>query len=417
MNFTEFFKNFENRNNKISELQKSLDIDYKNFVNENRKEIKKFIPKNGTIVKYTGERKTTYEGEEWKYLKITDNRLIAKPEYRSYIPKIGVIPLDEDFKELKSYNERIAINLFEIIDKKEQTKASSIGYVYILNVTDTDIYKIGYSKNANKRIDSIKTSSPLEIKLLKVYKCYNALQLEKELHNLFKSNRTNREWFKLNSNDLDILQNFVSDFFIDEYEEFFDEKKEDNSNALPIESFEIEKEDIKERFKSLLDSYIENSKQCSIGETIIDSYGQKFVIENISLWDKLESNDKKLFLNYSGYQILKSGKKSKKYSPFIFLKDRDNNKTSHNEKYFKEKKKLLNEYQKLKSNFSKNYREFKKGDKVIDIFEEEYIIDEIDFNDSLEWKNKAYFTYGGKKILANGQLSKKFSHLHRVKKA
>lgn len=416
MNFTEFFKNFENRNNKISELQKSLDIDYKNFVNENRKEIKKSIPKNGTIVKYTGERKTTYEGEEWKYLKITDNRLIAKPEYRGYIPKIGVIPLDKDFKELRSYSERIAINLFEIIDKKEQTKASSIGYVYILNVTDTNIYKIGYSKNANKRIDSIKTSSPLEIELLKVYKCYNALQVEKELHNLFKPNRTNREWFKLNSNDLDILQNFVSDFFIDEYEEFPDEKKVDN-NDLPLESFEIEKEDIKERFKSLINNYIENSKQCSIGDIATDSYGQKFIIENISLWDKLESNDKKIFLNYSGYQILKSGKKSKKYSPFIFLKDRDNDKTSHNEKYFQEKKKLLKEYQKLKSNFSKNYREFKKGDKVIDIFEEEYIIDEIDFNDSLEWKNKAYFTYGGKKILANGQLSKKFSHLHRVKKA
>lgn len=208
----------------------------------------------------------------------------------------------------------------------------------------------------------------------------------------------------------------MSDFFIDEYEEFPDEKKVDN-NDLPLESFEIEKEDIKERFKSLIDSYIENSKQCSIGDIATDSYGQKFLIENISLWDKLESNDKKIFLNYSGYQILKSGKKSKKYSPFIFLKNRDNNKTSHNEKYFQEKKKLLKEYQKLKSNFSKNYREFKKGDKVIDIFEEEYIIDDIDFNDSLEWKNKAYFTYGGKKILANGQLSKKFSHLHRVKKA
>jgi len=414
MEFKDFFKPFQNRKDKIKELEQNLESDYIQFVNENRKEIKKYIPAIGAIVKYIGPSNLTYDGFKWEFLKIIDNRIISKPEYNSFIPKISVIPLDGNYNELKSYNERIEIDQFEVIDKAKQTKVETIGYVYLLNVINTDIYKIGYSKNADKRIGSIKTSSPLDIELIKVFKCYDAFQAEQELHNIFKGKRTNREWFKLNFNDLDILKKFLSDFLIEEAEDFLEDKLQaKEKNVLPLDSYEIEKNDIRNEFNKLMEKYIANCKVASVGDQVLDKTNQQYMLSKISIWDKLESKDKKPHLNYEGYRILKSGKKAK-YSPFIFLKGKLTSKID--EDYKNEKRILLNNYKKLKKDYSANFHQFKKGDKVIDIFENLYIIDNVEFHDSFEWTAKAYFTYSGRKILTNGKLSEKYaSSLHSIR--
>jgi|GEM_PF-1706113 len=417
MDFSDFFKSFTVRKDEIKNLNDILESDYINFVNENRKEIKNNIPPIGTIVKYIGPPKLTYDNDEWRYLKITDNRIISKPEYNEFIPKIGVIPLDENFRELKSYNERLGIDQFQIIEKEKQTRADSIGYVYLLNVVNTDIYKIGYSKNADKRIGNIKTSSPLDIELVKIFKCYDAFKVEQELHNIFKGKKMNREWFKLDLNDLDILRKFISDFLIEESETISECKLlEKQKNNLPLQSYEIEKSEIRKEHNILIEKYVENCKLAKIGDRVQSFVNQMYLITNIICWDQLDSGDGKPYINYQGYKILKSGKKANKLTPFILLKE-DKIISKFIIEYKNEKRILLSKYEKLKKDFSSSFSKFKKGDRVVDIFGESYLIDGVKFHDSFDWHEKAYFTYSGRKIQKNGMVSEdRTESLHNVEK-
>jgi len=69
MDFKLFFKRFQEEKDKIEAFEKQLKSEYTLFVTENRKEIKKFIPPNGSIVKYIGDPQITYEGKNGNSLK------------------------------------------------------------------------------------------------------------------------------------------------------------------------------------------------------------------------------------------------------------------------------------------------------------------------------------------------------------
>lgn len=258
----------------------------------------------------------------------------------------------------------------------------------------------------------------MDIELIKVFKCYNAFKVEQELHNIFKGKKTNREWFKLNLNDLDILRKFISEFLIEEAESFQEDKLSNKQKSnLPLESYEIEKNEIRNDYRKLMDIYIEYCKLAKIGERVHDLDRQIYLITDINCWDKLESRDKKPYLHYQGYKILKSGKKADKPAPFVILKN-DKSTSKFDEQYKLEKRTLLSKYEKLKRDYSTSFREFKKGDRVIDIFDELYVIDGVEFHDSFEWYEKAYFTYSGRRILKNGVISEtRNESLHNVKMA
>ena len=81
---------------------------------------------------------------------------------------------------------------------------SNIGYVYLINEIDTDIYKIGISKKpANEgRIKNIQTGNhtQLEIVFEIKSKCYTTL--EKTLHRTFKFNNLKGEWFDIKDRNM-----------------------------------------------------------------------------------------------------------------------------------------------------------------------------------------------------------------------
>jgi DNA-binding XRE family transcriptional regulator len=64
--------------------------------------------------------------------------------------------------------------------------------------------KIGYTKNINKRLKQLQTSSPVKLEVLHLID--GNVTLEKELHLLFKDLRTSGEWFKF---DNSILEYFI----------------------------------------------------------------------------------------------------------------------------------------------------------------------------------------------------------------
>ena len=73
-------------------------------------------------------------------------------------------------------------------------------YVYVMKCSI--FYKIGFSKNPNNRLKTVKTHNPLDVNILATLKTDDYLSLEKQLHNEFSNKRSRGEWFELNEDDL-----------------------------------------------------------------------------------------------------------------------------------------------------------------------------------------------------------------------
>ncbi len=79
--------------------------------------------------------------------------------------------------------------------------------IYLLSsILDYEEYhKIGYSTNKStllKRFDNIKTSNPGNMKILYTFNTKHNRKVETALHNYFNNKQVNREWFKLNIEDV-----------------------------------------------------------------------------------------------------------------------------------------------------------------------------------------------------------------------
>lgn len=88
-------------------------------------------------------------------------------------------------------------------------------YVYLANIEDTNIYKIGFTKQApEKRVKNLQTGNPNKIVLVNSYKSEIAPSIESVIHNYFKHKKNNPEdglkllgeWFLLEKLDVERFQ-------------------------------------------------------------------------------------------------------------------------------------------------------------------------------------------------------------------
>ena len=85
-------------------------------------------------------------------------------------------------------------------------KKNKDGYVYLMT-DNTNLFKIGFSKNPNDRLYQFQTGNPK----ISMYANYPANKLdEKLLHKLFKKKRDCREWFNLKPKDLKWIDNYFN---------------------------------------------------------------------------------------------------------------------------------------------------------------------------------------------------------------
>jgi hypothetical protein len=70
-------------------------------------------------------------------------------------------------------------------------------FIYLIRCSENSYYKIGITKNIERRLKQIQTSSPDHIYLVEKYESPYASKIEKALHNFFKSYHRNNEWFEL----------------------------------------------------------------------------------------------------------------------------------------------------------------------------------------------------------------------------
>lgn len=81
--------------------------------------------------------------------------------------------------------------------------------VYLIKQKNTDLYKIGITKNANKRKLQIQTGSPQKIEILYLYESEMASKIERFFHKKYFHTKFDEtfdkiegEWFKLNPKEV-----------------------------------------------------------------------------------------------------------------------------------------------------------------------------------------------------------------------
>ena len=74
-------------------------------------------------------------------------------------------------------------------------------YVYFVRAGNRGAIKIGVARNVKRRLETLQTGNPFELKLLATIPCSDkakALNLDASIHRFFKSQRIRGEWFQGN---------------------------------------------------------------------------------------------------------------------------------------------------------------------------------------------------------------------------
>lgn len=82
------------------------------------------------------------------------------------------------------------------------------GYLYVFRSGKSDLYKIGFSGDWQKRLTTLQASNPA-LFCLRVRRVENVRKVEKELHEKFESQRYTREYFKLTQDDIKFIDEYL----------------------------------------------------------------------------------------------------------------------------------------------------------------------------------------------------------------
>ena len=83
--------------------------------------------------------------------------------------------------------------------------------VYILK-TGKNLYKIGRTRDLQKRLASYHTHLPILFRVIRQYPAANMADLEESLHVVFQHKRVKGEWFELGKDDLVICDNIARNY-------------------------------------------------------------------------------------------------------------------------------------------------------------------------------------------------------------
>lgn len=81
------------------------------------------------------------------------------------------------------------------------------GYVYLIQVINSNMYKIGHTSEVKARFDQIQSCCPLELLLIHTIESRNCCALEQAIHKKYNLKHIRGEWFELCFEDVaDIKQ-------------------------------------------------------------------------------------------------------------------------------------------------------------------------------------------------------------------
>ncbi len=146
--------------------------------------------------------------EQQNYVQTLDNlarlclELLAPDLYYDW-HYAGINPFWYDKSFVTEFNKRAKIrnkgNRVYIGDakppqNKQQNKKANFGQIYFIQQGDNGAIKIGYSTNPEKRLQTLRTASPLPLRILKII--VGGKTKEKDLHRQFAHLQMDGEWFQ-----------------------------------------------------------------------------------------------------------------------------------------------------------------------------------------------------------------------------
>lgn len=128
--------------------------------------------------------------------------------YQVYTPaqletlKSKIVQRKEEKRNLCTENQKEGTETFQRLAKK--------GHVYLLQAQN-GLYKIGKSKNVNKRALHLQTKSPVDIAIRGHVEVKDYHDVEKKLHAKFADKRRIGEWFALTEDDVVFILNLTTE--------------------------------------------------------------------------------------------------------------------------------------------------------------------------------------------------------------
>ena len=143
---------------------------------------------------------------------------------------------------------------------------------YIINIENTQYYKIGHSYDIDARLSNLQTANPTKLILIKEIKCKDPKVLEKRLHNNFKELRQMGEWFKFADDDLCECKELSEELKLD-----VDKKMETNTcNICNFSTYKNENYE-KHRLKCLANKKIKEEREKEVlKELEIHTFGKRY---------------------------------------------------------------------------------------------------------------------------------------------
>jgi len=92
--------------------------------------------------------------------------------------------------------------------KQRKSEREDQRFLYLIINKRNGLYKIGISINPVKRERTLQAEEP-EIEIINIYK--GGYQVEKRIHKCFEGKRVRGEWFRLDNNDILIIDNILKD--------------------------------------------------------------------------------------------------------------------------------------------------------------------------------------------------------------
>ena len=74
-------------------------------------------------------------------------------------------------------------------------------FVYIIQAGNTNLYKIGYTNNPERRIKGLQTGNPQSLRFVTIYETPNPRELERKIHDIVAREKMVGEWFEIDHVD------------------------------------------------------------------------------------------------------------------------------------------------------------------------------------------------------------------------
>jgi hypothetical protein len=98
-----------------------------------------------------------------------------------------------------------------IVDDIYTAATDNISGLYVLQMRDTDYFKIGITTHLRDRISSLTTANPVRFAVTCFVEIEHPSRLESKLHRQFQKNRQEGEWFRFEDQDLKQLHKILCD--------------------------------------------------------------------------------------------------------------------------------------------------------------------------------------------------------------